>query len=324
MTWGWPDVAADDVEGFETIGLAPVPRARHPQAQRPTGVGAEKEVGGVADPQQPPHHPFGGAAPRHVSQPALRRDRADPGAQLPVGVARLGRVRPPRQGASEALAVLGGQRAGIVGEIAEPGGAPTGVVELAQLLRGHHLVPVGLLPLARGGEQPVEEPGRRRVGDVARQVLAADEVHMVDAQVHRRHLVAGRATAAGPLDQAREPAPQRVLGLEEGQSVGEGGGELGVEPPRGRQGVELVPRGVGDLELFGTPLQGAGKVLDAERAECGGELGDRGAVIGHGERRAGSSRARRRARHAGPVSQGRGRAMRSGSGGPLRRERRAR
>ena len=286
---GLARLGGDDVEVHETVGLAPVPRARHPQSQRPAGVGTEKEVGGVADAQQPPQHPLRRAAPRDVGLPALRRGFADPRAQLPVGVARFGRVRPARQGTAEPLTLLGPERAGVVGQIGETRGAAARVVQGPQLLGGHHLVPVGLLPLTRGGQQPVEQPGRGGVGDVARQVLAADEIDVVDPQVHRRHLVTRRATTrrstrsgAGAVPAARRrPRGTRGRWRRRWRTR-----RRTSSRRRGRRAAATWLSGMSSCS--GRRRQGGGQVSEAQRAERGGELGDRGAVIGHGERRAGS------------------------------------
>ncbi len=83
---------------------------------------------------------------------------------------------------------------------------------------------------------------------------------MVDPEVDGRHLVPRWAAPARPLDQSWAPAPQRVFGVEEGTTVGEGGGELGVEPPRNVQGVEVLPHGLRHVELVWTSRQGGGQV----------------------------------------------------------------
>ena len=127
--------------------------------------------------------------------------------------------------------------------------APDRVVERL-VLAGRHLgVPVAAAGEDVAGgpagtalpadEQVVEHVRGRHVEQDLREVLAADQVDVVDAQVDRRHLVARRPAGALPLHHGRQPSPQPVVGGEEGLAVGPGGVELGVEGAAGAQ----APRG---------------------------------------------------------------------------------
>ena len=248
----------------KSVGLTPVPRARHPQSQRPAGVGPQQEVGGVARCAAAATPCVSAAAPRAtLSRQRCGRGRADPGAQ------RAGRPGAPRADTTVPAGRAGGAggprwraRRDRRGDRSSPVAGRHASYRAPAARRGPTTSYQSVCShVPDGGQQPVEEPGRGRVGDVARQVLAADQVDVVDPQVDRRHLVTRRPTAPGPLDQAGPPSPQGVRGLEEGPTVGEGGGELGVERPRAVQGVELRPRGVGDVELRGAPRQRGGAGL---------------------------------------------------------------
>ena len=104
--------------------------------------------------------------------------------------------------------------------------------------------PVGAAPAVPAGEQAVEEMVRRRVHDDLRQVLAADEIDVVDAEIGGHDLVAGRTVRALPLDQDRRPAAQAVARGEEGAPVHQRGGEdVAVLPflPRPQRGARSRP-----------------------------------------------------------------------------------
>ena len=100
-------------------------------------------------------------------------------------------------------------------------GEPDGVVERLVLRRRDLGVPVPAAvervaaPPGRPGPAPPTRSAsktlpRRHVEEDLRQVLAADQVDVVDAQVDRRHLVPGGAAGPLPLDHLGQPAPEAV------------------------------------------------------------------------------------------------------------------
>ena len=84
-------------------------------------------------------------------------------------------------------------------------------------------------------QQGVEDVRRRHVEEDVREVLAADEVDVVDTQVDGRHLVTGCPPGALPFHHGGQPAPQAVGGGEEGLPVGPRGVELRVEGAAGAE-----------------------------------------------------------------------------------------
>ena len=105
---------------------------------------------------------------------------------------------------------------------------------------------------------------------------------MVDAQVDGGDLVTGRALGAGPLDGARAPSAKRVGCLEEEAAVLEGGIDQGAEGGVVPALDETVPgRGVDVAKLARRDGEHRERVIAAEHAETGHELGDSGGVA-HG------------------------------------------
>ena len=142
--------------------------------------------------------------------------------------------------------------------------------------------PVGTAPAVAAGEQTVEEMVRRRVHDDVREVLAADEVDVVDAEIGRHDLVAGRAVRALPLDQDRRPAAQAVARVEEGAPVHQRRREdVGVLAFLPRPQQELVVGGRHVEERFGFRAQRGLDVVEPEHSQPGDDLGDRRPEIGH-------------------------------------------
>ena len=131
-------------------------------------------------------------------------------------------------------------------------------------------------------EQPIEEVLGRRVHDDAREVLAADEVHVVDAQVGRHRLVADRAVRALPLDDERRAAAQRVTRVQE---------RLAVHPRRDEEVTvnavaprvaQALPDCVVDVAQRGRlNVERRHEVVGAAHPEAGDDLGDRRLEVGH-------------------------------------------
>src|SRR5205823_11105526 len=97
------------------------------------------------------------------------------------------------------------------------------------------------------GEQAVEQVMGRSVHDDARQVLAADQIDVVDPKVGGHDLVAGRAMCSLPLDDYRLSTSQSVARREERAAVLQRGREdVGVLAllPRPQQVLVVGPLGV--------------------------------------------------------------------------------
>ena len=75
-----------------------------------------------------------------------------------------------------------------------------GGVEVLVGLRGDRREPVGVAPGTSFGQQPVEQIRRRGVPQDVGAVLAADEIDVVDPEVRRDLLVAGRAVRTLPFE----------------------------------------------------------------------------------------------------------------------------
>jgi hypothetical protein len=89
------------------------------------------------------------------------------------------------------------------------------------MLVGCHLsVPVATPDPVGTAQKPLEQEPRRRVDHDFREVLAADEVDVINSQIYGGYLVAGRAVRSLPLDHDRAASSQAVGRLSEGDSVG--------------------------------------------------------------------------------------------------------
>lgn len=99
-------------------------------------------------------------------------------------------------------------------------------VELLVFDRGHPVVPVAKVVDGCLCQQALYEPGRTWVVEDAREVLAADEVNVVDTEVGRDDLIAGRSAPSRPFDDPRSPPVERVRSDQEGLAVGEARLEL--------------------------------------------------------------------------------------------------
>ena len=131
-------------------------------------------------------------------------------------------------------------------------------------------------------EHAIENVLGRRVHDDARQVLAADEVDVIDAQVGRYRFVAERPVRALPLDDERWPAAQRVACAEKGLPVHERRDEqvaVRAVLPRPLQPFEVV--GADVLEHGRHVVECLADVVGAAHAEPGHHLGDQGLEVGH-------------------------------------------
>ena len=193
-------------------------------------------------------------------------------------------------------------------------GPPHGLVERLILGRRHLGVPVADArhsatprprpPARPADEEPVEDVRRRHVEEDLREVLAADQVDVVDAEVDGRHLVPRGTPGPFPLHHPGQASPQAVVGRQEGLSVGPGGVELGVVAAPGAQRGQALPQ-LGRQAVHHRWAR-AHRLVDAgqaEHAEAGAELGHHGAVARHGRilpRRPAPSAARRRAPSAAP------------------------
>lgn len=83
----------------------------------------------------------------------------------------------------------------------------------------------------RLSQEAFYQPGWTRVVKDLREVLAADEVDVVDAEVGRYDLVAGRPAPAGPLDNPWAPP---VEGVRSGQACHRRGGPASCVAAPGR------------------------------------------------------------------------------------------
>ena len=140
---------------------------------------------------------------------------------------------------------------GAVGRVGVASGRADGLVERLVLGRrdlGVPVTPAGQdLPRRSGPparpteEQCVEDAGRGDVEEDLGQVLAADQVHVIDPEVDGGHLVARGAAGSLPLDHLGQASPQAIAGGQEGLPVGPGGVELGVVGATGPEAVEALP-----------------------------------------------------------------------------------
>ena len=186
----------------------------------------------------------GGAAPEWPV-----RTRAPPvtGTAPRPGSAGRRRARPPGSLAAGAAGTVRRR----LGRHAPSAAHADGLVQGLVLGRRHLGVPVAAAgehlprdPAPAGlptEEEGVEHAGRGDVEEDVREVLAADQVDVVDAQVDGRHLVARGAARALPLDHPGQAPPQAVLGGEEGLPVRPRGVELCVEGAAAAETVEAVP-----------------------------------------------------------------------------------
>ena len=233
--------------------------------------------------------------------------------------------------------VTGLRRAGVrrSAPVRSERGETNGLVERLVLDRGHLGVPVPaagerlvapLRPppgLVRGDEQRVEDVGRRHVEEDVREVLAADQVDVVDPQVDGRHLVTGGAARPLPLHDRGQPAAQPVGGRQEGLPVGPGRVELGVVGAAGAQLGQALPH-LGRQAVHDRRARAHRRVDvgQAEHAEPGAELGHRGAVARHARilprprRGAGVSAAGARGPDGRPVAYSVNRGVSCSSSGP--------
>ena len=280
------------------------------------------QLGGPAPPAQPglQLRPVVGLQvdhPRRQAQPGgdllgpppplvTRRPRVDPwrssAAGRGAGGTAAARVDAPvagRRKQGRAQRAVERRRCGPWRRLARVPGRARGEVDERGLVEGlvrlgRHLgEPVGrrAAVAVAAGQQPVEHRGRRGVGDDLRQVLAADQEHVVDAQVGRHRLVARLLLGTPPLDDQRPPPPQPVGGGEEGDAVVPGAEELGPERPAPVQLLQQAPllgRQAHHLRRPGGQRLGQARV--AQRAQPGHELGDRGALVRHRRRPPGDAR----------------------------------
>ena len=222
----------------------------------------------------------------------------------PSGRARLARVRPapaarPRTRCAGGCSPHGGlspphsgnDRRDPLGPDAQ---RPPDLLVEGLVLRGRHLrVPVPAArkdlaagpagPALPGDEQVVEDVRGRDVEEDVGEVLATDQVHVVDAQIDRRHLVARGPPRALPLDDVREATAQPVSGGEKGPPVLPGSVEFGVVGRTGAELGQLVPHLGGDAAHDRCPRPD--RLVDvgaSQGAERGAQLGHHGARARHG------------------------------------------
>ncbi len=106
---------------------------------------------------------------------------------------------------------------------------------------------------------------------------------MVDPQVDGGDLVTRRTPSSRPLDQPGAPSPQRVGCLQEGPTVGEGGGEfVGARRPAPWSSASRDHVASEMASSTGRAARAAPDVGVGEHAQGGGQFGDRRPVIGHG------------------------------------------
>ena len=171
-------------------------------------------------------------------------------------------------------------------------GQADALVEGLVLDRGHLGVPVPAAgqdlpgrpgtPARPAEEERVEDAGRGHVEEDLRQVLAADQVDVIDAQVDGRHLVAGGAARPLPLDDLGEASPQAVACSQEGLPVRPGGVELGVIGAAGVQAFQALPHLRRQaVHHGGARPHGLVDPGQPQHAEAGAELGHRGPVARH-------------------------------------------
>ena len=142
--------------------------------------------------------------------------------------------------------------------------------------------PVGAAATVPAREQAVEQMMRRRVDHDARQVLAADQVDVVDPQVGGHDLVARSAMGALPLDEQWDATPQAFARGQEHAAVHQRGREdVGMPTLLPRPQQRLV---VGRLDVeqrLGRRDQRGLDVVESQHSQSRDDLGDRRPEIGH-------------------------------------------
>ena len=181
--------------------------------RKPVGAAPSTKYGAL--PMRSSRHSIDSASAADRGAPAVRGrvgDARDERLVEPDGLARPARVQPV---AEIARAVWCRARRRAVGR-SRSSSSRTAAYSAACSVGRDLAEPVGAAAAVAAGEQPVEQVMRRRVHDDARQVLAADEIDVVDPQVGGHDLVAGRAVRALPLDDQRDAVAQAVARGEEG------------------------------------------------------------------------------------------------------------
>ena len=197
---------------------------------------------------------------------------------------RTGATRPCRRGTAE--------RAGALRYVASIHGIPDRRVERLVLHWSHFGVPVATArqhstgrpatPALAGDQQVVEHVGRGHVEQNVREVLTADQVDVVHAQVDRRDLVARSASGAFPLDDQGQPPTQSLGGCEESPAVLPRGVEFRVVEATGAQLGQVLPPL--RREAVHDGRAGADRFVDGsqpQHAKAGPELGHGGPVARH-------------------------------------------
>jgi hypothetical protein len=156
-------------------------------------------------------------------------------------------------------------------------------VERGVLRRRHFVVPVGTGAQSVSAlEEPVEEVLGRRVDDDAREVLAADDVHVVDAEVGRHRLVADRTVRPLPFDDDGRPVSQRITRVQERAAVHPGSDEQITVQPVAPRVAQAPPGCVVDVAQRGRlHVEGRYEVVGAAHPQPGDDLGDRRLDLDH-------------------------------------------
>ena len=132
------------------------------------------------------------------------------------------------------------------------------------------------------GQTAIEEMRGRSVVEEVRAVLAADQIHMIDAEIGGNLLIAGRLVMALPLDPMGNPATQPIRGSKETDAVVPG--SLEFEP---EAAIDDAPRQCGRAlrgrRESASPVwwQGPVDVGEPQHRQAGDDFGDLGAKSRH-------------------------------------------
>ena len=199
-----------------------------------------------------------------------------------AGAGRLVRVRAGR-GSSPPVAVAdansGPASSSLEGEADD-------VEELLILGRRNLGVPITSgappTPGEAADQQGIEDVSGRRVEQDVRHVLAADQVHVVNPQIHRRDFVPAATYRTLPLHDLWSTSTETIASGQECLPVEPGRVELGVVGAAGPDGIEEIPVVGRQAAHHGRACgQHLVEVVASEHPEARAELGHHGAQIWH-------------------------------------------
>ena len=152
--------------------------------------------------------------------------------------------------------------------------------------RGNVGVPINATATPAPGwtadQEKIEDMSGGSIEEDVGHVLAADQVDVIDAQIHRGDLIAAAPDDALPFHRLGQSSPEPVPRREEGVPVQPSRVELGVIGATGPHRVEAVPMLRGETaHRHWSGRQDLVEIRRSQHAHPRAELGHHGAQVGH-------------------------------------------